>query len=404
MNMKTILLGLVLLWGAAFAQTQIRVVIAEYSAATGPFFEEVAADFMAENPDIDVRIEVVAWDPLFQRLTTDIAGGRAPDISIIGTRWLAEFVQEGLAEPIDGYMTDEFRESFIDAFLTPSVIDGQTYGLPVAASARALYYNQDLFDEAGIEGPPTTWDELREAAQRITEETDAFGFGLQGADIETDAYWYYALWTFGGDILTEDGRSGINSPEAVEAAEFYLQLIQDGLTQPSPTGYNREDLQDQLFKTGRVGMMITGPWLIAQIADEAPDLNYGVAAIPMKERQATYGVTDTIMMFSTSQAKEEAWRFLEFAFQPEYRFRFTEGEGMLPVLEAVAEDPHFAEHPRLSAIIDQLPHAQFAPIIPDWERIADMTIRALQQIYLEQLPPQQALDEAAAQIDAILER
>jgi len=150
--------------------------------------------------------------------------------------------------------------------------------------------------------------------------------------------------------------------------------------------------------------MITGPWFIGHLAAEAPDLNYGVAALPFKERPATMGVTDTIMMFSTSRAKEAAWQFLEFAFQPEYRFRFTQGEGMLPVLKAVAEDLYFAEHPRLGTIVDLLPHARFAPIVPEWERIADITVRALQLVYLEQAPPEQALNEAAEQINRILGR
>ncbi|MBS3967743.1 MAG: extracellular solute-binding protein [Truepera sp.] len=402
--MKRLLVVLFLLvWGLAAAQTSLRVVIAEYSGLTGPFFQDVAADFQRAHPDIEVRIEVVPWDLLFMRLTTDIAGGRAPDISIIGTRWLAEFVAEGLAEPLDAFMTDAFRGQFIEAFLTPSILDGKTYGLPVAASVRAFYYNKDLFEAAGITEPPVSWDELREAARRIVEETDAFGFGLQGGEIEADVYWYYALWTFGGDILTDDGQSGINSPEAVAAAEFYRQLIRDGLTQPGPTAYGREDLQE-LFKAGRLGMMITGPWFIGHLAAEAPDLNYGVAALPFKERPATMGVTDTIMMFSTSRAKEAAWQFLEFAFQPEYRFRFTQGEGMLPVLKAVAEDLYFAEHPRLGTIVDLLPHARFAPIVPEWERIADITVRALQLVYLEQAPPEQALNEAAEQINRILGR
>ena len=114
---------------AAFALTaglahaaEVRVVVAEYSAATGAIFEDMAAAFEAEHPDIDIRIEVVPWDNLEQKLLTDIAGGTAPDLSIIGTRWLVGYVEEGVAEPLDDYMSEAFKDRFIDVFLAPSVI------------------------------------------------------------------------------------------------------------------------------------------------------------------------------------------------------------------------------------------------------------------------------------------
>ncbi|MCK1978319.1 extracellular solute-binding protein, partial [Jeotgalicoccus huakuii] len=79
-----------------------------------------------------------------QKLTTDISAGTNADLSIIGTRWLIDFVQQGIAEPLDGYMNDEFKGRFIETFLSPSILEGKTYGLPIAASARAMYYNKDL--------------------------------------------------------------------------------------------------------------------------------------------------------------------------------------------------------------------------------------------------------------------
>ncbi len=117
----------------ASAET-LRFTVAEYSSATGPFFEEVAAAFEAANPDHDVQIEVVPWDVLLQKLTTDISGGVNADLAIIGTRWLIDFVNEGIAAPLDDLMTEELRSAFIPSLLEPAVIDGVTYGLPVAAS------------------------------------------------------------------------------------------------------------------------------------------------------------------------------------------------------------------------------------------------------------------------------
>src|SRR5688572_14783731 len=141
--------------GAA-AASEVRVVVSYYSAQTGPIFEGMAEEFEKANPDIDIQIEVVNWDNLEQKLTTDIAGGTAPDISIIGTRWLAGYVQEGIAEPLDDYMRDEFKAKFIDTSRSPSLCDGTSSGRPVAASARAMYYNRALCEQAGIAEPPAT--------------------------------------------------------------------------------------------------------------------------------------------------------------------------------------------------------------------------------------------------------
>jgi multiple sugar transport system substrate-binding protein len=229
--------GLVGVASPAFAETEVKFTVAEYSSKTGPYFREVAAAFKQENPDITVTIEVVPWDTLLQRLTTDIAAGTTPDLSIIGTRWLLDFAEQGIAEPVDEYLTPEFKGTFIDTFMSPSVIDGKIMGLPVAASARAMMINMELYEKAGAE-PPTTWDSVYEASKKISELPDTFGFGLQGKEIETDAYFYYALWTHGGEIIEEDGTSGLDSPAAIEAATFYKKMIDEGLTQPSPTNYN----------------------------------------------------------------------------------------------------------------------------------------------------------------------
>ena len=385
--------------GAANA-AEVRVVVAHYSDATQEIFRGMAADFMEANPDVTVVIENVSWDNLQQRLTTDIAGGTAPDIAIIGTRWLVDYVANDIAEPLDACVTDEVRGRFIETFLEPSVIDGVTYGLPVAASARAMYYNVDLLAEAGWEAPPETWDELVEAATAL-RDAGHYGFGLQGKEIETDAYWYYALWSHGGDLF-ENGSSGIASDAAIEAASLYKMMIDEGLTQPDPTGFNRQDIE-ALLKQGRVGMILSGPWLRGQMEEEAPDVNYGIASIPKGTEQATYGVTDSIMMFSTSTVKDEACRFLtEAAFTDEWRREFTVREGFLPVFKSVAEDPAFADDPGLRAFTEMLPFARFAPLVTDWELMADTTSAALQNIYLGNAEPETALKEAAARIDSLL--
>lgn len=396
------LLGVTLLVPAATqAQSSVRVVLAYYSAQTEPVFQEIKEAFEAENPDIKVHLEVVAWDNLFQHLTTRIAGGQEPDLAIIGTRWLPGFVEQGVAQPLDEFIDDAFRSQFAPALFEPSTIDGKIYGLPVAASARALFYNKDLFAAAGVTNPPDTWEELVEIGRKLHNPPHSYAFGLQGKEIETDVYWYYAMWSFGGDILTPDGLSGINSPEAVESLQFYYDLIhKEKITQPEPLNYNREELQD-LFKQGRLAMMISAPFLVGQVRTEAPHIDFGVAPIPRHRQRVTYGVTDTIMMFRNASDKQAAWKFLEFAFRDENRFKFNTAEGFLPVKATPGANP-FLDDPIYGVFASLLPDAKFAPLIADWERVADETIRAVQQVYLGSADPQSALDAAVRRINRFL--
>ncbi|MDJ1465223.1 sugar ABC transporter substrate-binding protein [Nitratireductor sp. GZWM139] len=403
--LRTAVAGAALLaaMGWAHAET-VRVTVAEYSSKTGPYFEEAAKAFEEANPGSEIQVEVVPWDVLLQKLTTDISGGANADLSIIGTRWLIDFVDQGIAAPLDDYMTQDFKDRFFPVFLEPSVMQEKTYGLPVAASARAMYYNKDLFEQAGITEVPDTWDELAEAAKKIGAlGDDIAGFGLQGKEIETDVYFYYAFWAYGGELVEEDGTSGLDTDAGYKAAEMYKSLIDSGATQPGVTSYNREDVQN-LFKQGKVGMMITAPFLSNQIKEEAPDLKYGVAAIPAGPEgdRGTYGVTDSIIMFENSENKDLAWKFLDQLFTTEWRAKFTSGEGFLPVNPEVAAQPAFADNADLKEFTALLPDARFAPVIAGWEEIAATTSDAVQTIYLGNGEAKATLDAAAGEINSIL--
>jgi multiple sugar transport system substrate-binding protein len=396
--------ALLALAGAAEAGT-VRVTIAEYSKGTGPYFEAAAKAFEAANPGTKIQIEVVPWDNLQQKLTTDISAGANADLSIIGTRWLLDYVRQGVVAPLDSYVTPEFKGRFIDTFLTPSVMDGKVYGLPIAASARAMYYNKDVFAKAGYDKLPATWADFKTAAEKIKASGGGvFPFGLQGKEIETDVYYYYGLWSEGGEII-RDGKSGLDSPAAIEAAKMYKSFIDGGLTEPGVTSYNREDVQN-LFKQGKVATVITAPFLSGQIKKEAPNLNYGVAAIPSGPSgdQGTYGVTDSIVMFANSKVKDEAWKFLDFLFTTDQRVAFDKVEGFLPVNAEEAKNPLFADKADLKVFASLLPKARFAPVIPGWEDIAQTTSNAIQKIYLGQGEIEPTLKEAAAKVNATLSK
>jgi len=264
-----------------------------------------------------------------------------------------------------------------------------------------MYYNKDVFKKAGYDTLPATWADFKTAAEKI-KASGVAPFGLQGKEIETDVYFYYAMWSNGGEIV-KDGKSGVDSQAAIDAVTMYKAFIDAGLTEPGVTSYNREDVQN-LFKQGKVATVITAPFLSGQIKKEAPNLNYGVAPIPSGAGggQGTYGVTDSIVMFKNSKVKDEAWKFLDYIFTTEQRTKFDKVEGFLPVNATEAKDPMFANDADLKVFASVLPKARFAPVIPGWEDIAQTTVNAVQKIYLGQGDIKATLSEAAAKINATL--
>jgi multiple sugar transport system substrate-binding protein len=392
----TVALGLVLA-GTASAKTNVKMIVAHFSDQTMKTFQAAADRFEAKNPDIHIVLEEVSWDNLQQRLATDIAGGTAPDLSIIASRWLYDYTSQGIAEPLDHYMTPAFKSQFLGNLLSPQVLDAHLWALPIDFGVRTIYYNKDIFAKAGISAPPATWDELRADAQRI-KTVGSYGFGLQGKEIETDTYWYFPLWSYGGDVV-QNNRSGIASDAGIKAANLYKSMIDNGLTEPNPTAFNRQDIET-LFKQGKLGMLVTGTWLRGQIKTEVPSLHYGIAPMPRAVTEATYSGIDSVMMFKSSKVKDAAWKFVQQAlFDPQTRIQFSTTEGFLPVTKAELDAPQMKQDPSVTILMSMLPYVHYAPLIPNWAQVSDITSSALQRIYLGQVDVKQGLTRAAEEID-----
>jgi multiple sugar transport system substrate-binding protein len=262
-----------------------------------------------------------------------------------------------------------------------------------------MVVNLDLLNKAGGL-TPKTWEAFRDAADKLSKLPGIYPFGLPGKEIEVDTYFYYPLWSFGGDIF-KNGRSGLDSPEAIQAANLYHDLIHRNLTEPSPTAYSREEIFS-LFKQGKVGMVFSYPMLIPQLKAEAPNLHYAVMPFPTDRSPSTLGVTDVMVRFSGSKVQKEAWDFAQFAYRHEYRSRFDRDEGFLPVTNDVLAEDYYKNNPDISAFAQGLAYAHFVPTIKNWPQIADITTRALQSMYLGDLTPEVAMKQAAQQIDKIL--
>ena len=151
---------------AAHADT-VRVTVAHYSDATGPYFEKMARDFEKANPGTTIKIEVVNWDDLLQKLQTDISR-RHQSRHLDHRHALAARFRQGRHRRAARRLHDpELQGPLHRPFLKPATINGKIYGLPIAASARALFYNKDLLTKAGFPNGPTTWDDVVAASKKL---------------------------------------------------------------------------------------------------------------------------------------------------------------------------------------------------------------------------------------------
>jgi multiple sugar transport system substrate-binding protein len=405
----TFFIVILLLTACSSRRAQVDFIFMRTSDFTEPYWQGVIQDFEAQNPDIKVNLQIFSWDEGRQKIADLIAQGKPPTLARVATRWIPEYVASGWLEPVDEYMNPEFRAQFIPLLINEgSQYEGRTFGLPITVSSRALYYNKDLFQKAGLTSPPENWAELKNAAQAIHAlGADAYGFGIQGnqgKQPEVSTYFYYFLWGNGGDILTTDGtRPAFNGPEGLEAVIFLKDMIDNGLTQPnpteSPTENPRKDMETA-FVEGKLGMVITGPWLATRLAKEAPALDYGLSVIPYQTTPVTLAAQDTLILFKQAEQKNKdaAWKFIEFLYADEYRLKYAVTEGVLPEKISVSENDQIAKNPVFSFFMEKLPTGKFEPLNVRSADISNVVADALHSAYRNEVSPEEALNTAAAQV------
>jgi multiple sugar transport system substrate-binding protein len=151
---------------------------------------------------------------------------------------------------------------------------------------------------------------------------------------------------------------------------------------------------------GKLGMVITGPWLATRLAKDAPNLEYGLSVIPYQKTQTTLAAQDTLILFKQAgdENKKAAWKFIEFLYKDEYRLKYALQEGVLPEKISVAENSKIAENPAFSFFMEKLPTGRFEPLNVKSADISNMVAGTLHSAYLGQLSPEEALNNAAAQV------
>ena len=310
---------------------------------TNRTYREIVRRFNEKNPDIKIRIMDIPSNGYSAKILTMVAGGVSPDVIWTHEMLYHQYVKKGILEDLTPYI--EKSESFRLDDCYSNVVDlyrfkGRQYGLPFTFSPIVLWYNKDLFDEAGVEYPDASWDwnDFLEAAKKLTRDKngdgriDQFGYVMSMSPNR----WGPWIWQNGGRMMSEDGgRCLFDMPETVEAIRFYADLMNKHHVAPTMM-----ELQDQstgdLFRTGKVAMMSEARWGVPKAREEMR-FNWDVAPLPKGRMRATANPTAGWSIISRGKHKEAAWRFVEFLLSPECQRMPLQGGG-IPILKSVAEE------------------------------------------------------------------
>ena len=333
--------------------------------AEGEKLDVLAKEFMQKNPEITVKVTPIAWDVAHDKLLTSVAGNQTPDVSQMGTTWMGEFAKTGALEEVPESID---QDAFFESALSTAVVDDKTYGVPWYVETRLLYYRTDIAEKAGITSPPTSWDELKAMAEAMQQKGGAkYGISLSPNN------WQELLpfvWQNGGDVISDDGEFTFDSPENVEAIEFYQSFFKDGLTAASvPEGFDITPA----FVQGTHPMFFSGPWhmsLIEEVGAAEIEGKWAVAPMPEQESATSFIGGSDLVVFKNGDNKDAAWKFVEYLSTPAVQQQWYSLVSALPSVESAWESGDLSTDEQLSLFGEQLKDAKTPPTIPRWEQVA----------------------------------
>lgn len=383
----------------------LKLVAADYDLGGGDstrkYWAGVVSAFEAKNPGVKVQVRIESWNDVDRKVAELVKAGQAPDIAQIGA--YADYAAAGQL-----YSADELLSIRVQAnFLAPLVQAGEykrtQYGLPFVASTRLLFFNEGLFAKAGVDAPPTTWDELAAAARKLEKKGVKYPFALPLGPEEAQAE--TMMWLLsGGDGYTDaTDHYKIDSESNIRTFEWLrTHLVAEGLTGPvAPGKLNRKDAF-AAFARGEVGMLNGHPSLMQEA--EKQGVKVGKVALPgmSGKARATMGVADWIMGFKQNGHRKEIGAFLDFAFSDENVLKFAGDNDLLPAtITASAGMESDPAHANLREFLQALPDSQLPPVgKTSWARVSGAIKKDIGQAVAPDAKPSAVLGRIAREATA----
>ncbi len=337
-----------------------------YTEADGDKLDAIVDDFNKSQDDITIKTETKTWAVIGDTLLPALSAKKGPEIVALPAENLPVYAAKGAFASLDDYYS---AEGSVTSALNPEAvsmekIDGTMYGVPTGFVPLSVVYNKTLFEAAGIDSFPTTWDEWVADAKKLTIDKDGDGtpeqYGLALPDHATvgNGVWASLFYGNGGSIV-EDGKASVDSAANQETLAYWSDaIINDKI---SPTGLDGV-ASDKLFSAGQAAMEIGGPWM-AFVATDAK-IDYGIAAIPAgpkQEASSAIGISAAVTAQATDAQKAAAEKFFDYFYSPEVAVQWSLGSGW-PSLRTDTTADQVSENPLVATLTEIASGAK--PLLP----------------------------------------
>jgi multiple sugar transport system substrate-binding protein len=333
-----------------------KVTLSFWNGFTGPdgvILKDIVKRFNDKNKGkIEIKMDIMGWDVLSQKLPPAIATKAAPGLVLMIGDLIPQYLANGSFQPLDDFWTKTgLKESaYVRNVLDIGKYNGKYYAFPMQFNLIYLYWNKDLFKAAGLdpERPPQTMEELGKYAEKLTNlNKKQYGFGMpvKGAT----QYWASFFWNNGGEIFDlKAKKSLLNSPQNIKTLEWMQDLAVN--KKVTPIDASGADLEN-LMMSGKLGMYINGPWLINGLKENK--INFGITAPPkgsVRQQVISGGIGFAIPSTATKEEKDAAYQFIKYWMSHEISKEWSMKNGFPAWSKAVLNDPVIKADPIQSAI------------------------------------------------------
>jgi multiple sugar transport system substrate-binding protein len=341
---------------------------------------------------IKVKLEVIGWPDLLNRILAATSSGQGPDVVNVGNTWSASLQATGAFQAFDDATIAKVggKAKFIPSTLTSTGAAGKPPAfVPIYGLAYGLFYNKKLFADANLK-PPQTWQELVADAKKLTVPgKKQYGVGMLGASYTEGSHFAFMFGAQNGAKLFQGGQPGFDSPQMVAGVKQYVNLLAgDKVVNPSDAEYvNDSDLLKE-FATGKSAMMMVQSYATAGVKENGMKAgDYGVVPIPLPSplppggrKVSSHVAGINIGVFKNTRNKDGALKLVDFLTSPDEQ-KITNGVyGTLPVVPAAYDDPRF-QTPETKIFKDILANsAETLPMIPEeaqFETLVGNTVKQL---------------------------
>ncbi len=417
--LRSLMAGTLLLGGALHAQAQTEVQFYYPVAVGGPIAKIIdgfAADFMKAHPSIKVTpIYAGTYQETIVKALTAHKSGTPPVTSVLLSTDMFTLIDEDAIQPFDGFVKSAddkaWLAGFYPAFMLNSRSGGKTWGIPFQRSTVVMYWNKELFKEAGLDPnkPPTTWAELKAMAGKLTKKDAAGKVTQYGVQIPSSGfpYWLFqTLTTTNGAILANDTGTAVkfDDPAVIEALQFWVDLGKAGV---HPQGVVEWGTTPKDFFEKKAAIIYTTTGNLTNIRKNA-GFDFGVAMIPGNKRKGspTGGGNFYLFKKSTPAQQQAAFEFIRWITAPERAAQWSIDTGYVATSPAAYKTPalqkYGSEFPPALVARDQLPVSVAEFSTHDNQRVTKALNDGLQAALTGAKSPEQAMKDAQREADRLL--